>query len=213
MIIINTKNYKTSDELIRLARLVESYKVKAAIAVPSIDLDSLKEKTKLQVYAQHVEPIESKKSTGFLSAESLYLHGITGSLLNHSEHPMALEDIRLAVKQLRNYKLISIVCANSISQVKQIMSFRPSAIAFEDPKLISTGKSITKYNLRDLHSFINLLKGKKIIPICGAGISSIEDIKSASAMGCPSVLIASAIASAKDPSSLLKDISNWQKGK
>jgi hypothetical protein len=58
-----------------------------------------------------------------------------------------------------------------------------------------------------LRQFIDLVKDKpsmngwKIIPICGAGISSVEDINAAYAMGCGSVLVASAIAAGRNQSS------------
>ena len=66
MIIINTKNYKTGDELLKLARLVETYDVHTIMAVPASDIHRIAAKTTLNVYAQHVD-VTSEKSTGWLS--------------------------------------------------------------------------------------------------------------------------------------------------
>ena len=91
----------------------------------------------------------------------------------------------------------------SIEQLKKIIKFKPTAIAFEDSKLISTGKSITQYNPESIRKFIKTIKHTSIIPICGAGISTPVDVKEAYKLGCKGVLIASALANSKNPCKLL----------
>jgi triosephosphate isomerase len=216
MIIINTKNYKTGPALLKLARLIEQNHVRAALAVPATDLGYLSHHSNLTIYAQHVDPTTSEKSTGHVSVESLHTYGATGTLLNHSEHPLSIKEIKQAIEQLKKKNMTAMVCAKSLAEVKKIIPLKPTGIAFEDPSLIGTGKAITTHKAKALRQFIDLVKDKpsmngwKIIPICGAGISSVEDINAAYAMGCGSVLVASAIAASKNPSSLLKQIHKWQ---
>ena len=100
-----------------------------------------------------------------------------------------------------------IVCAANLIEVKKIKKLNPFAIAFEDPKLISTGKSITKYKTNELKKFVSLLKNTKIIPLCGAGINSKNDYLEALNLGCKGILVSSVIANSKNPEIFLKGVS------
>ena len=82
-------------------------------------------------------------------------------------------------------------------------------MAFEDIELIATNKSITAHRKDDITKFVKLLEKSKIIPICGAGVHSAEDVQKAYNLGCKGVLIASAIANVplKKAEELLKDLS------
>lgn len=206
MLVINFKNYKTGKEALKLAKLIGKYLPKAIVAVPATDIEEIAKQTKLKVYAQHVDFLEDKKGTGFITAKSIKRDGAAGTLLNHSEHPIPLEALQRTINECRKIGLKTIVCTKSIKDVKKIMKLKPLAIAYEDPKLIATGNSITKYRKKELEDFIKIIKKTNIIPICGAGISSIEDVKAAFKLGCKGVLIASAIADARHPENLLKEI-------
>src|SRR3989344_4681471 len=133
-------------------------------------------------------------------------------IINFKNYKLGEAALKLA-KLIEKYLPKSIVCTPSLRNMKSILNnrkVRPFATAFEDPKLISTGKSITKYNPKALLQFVRIMKKTKIIPICGAGISTAEDVKQAYAFGCKGVLIASAIANAKNPIPLLKQLKEFQ---
>ncbi len=208
MIIINFKNYKTGKAAFKLAKKIRKFIPKAIIAVPCTDIGYLAYNTLLTVYAQHIDHIESEKTTGLLHPKTIKAHGGKGSLLNHSEHKIPLKDIKESLRIAEKFSLKIALCASSISELKQLIKLKPNpyAIAFEDPKLISTGKSITKYNPKAIIKFIQIMKKTKIIPLCGAGISTAEDVKQAYSLGCKGILIASAIANSKNPIPLLKKL-------
>ena len=208
MIIVNTKNYKTGDDLLKLCKLIEQYDVHTIVAVPATDIYRISAKTTLNVYAQHCNSVKDNKSTGHVSASSIRAVGGSGTLINHSEKRIPLNIIKEVVEQCKQAHIVSIVCAKDLAEVDKIAQFKPSAIAFEDPQLISTGKSITTYKTKDVEKFVKMLKGKPILPICGAGISSAEDVKTAYKLGCEGVLIASAIANNKHPQELLNNLKN-----
>lgn len=210
MIIVNTKNYKTGNELLKLAQSIETHDVHTIIAVPAPDIYKIASKTVLPIYAQHVD-VASEKSTGWLSAKSVKTAGASGTLLNHSEHSMPLEMLKETIEQCKQQKIITVVCAESLESVQKIATLRPEAIAFEDPQLIGTGRSITSYKTHDIKKFVSYLKGKSIVPICGAGISTIHDVQAAYALGCKGVLIASAIAQVKYPGFLLEQLAQWRR--
>ena len=212
MIIINFKNYKFGSKALKLAKKIQKYLPKAIICPPAIDIENLSQKTKLKIFAQSADPLESNRATGFNTLAALKKAGASGVLINHSEHPLSLANIHKILIISKKLNIKTIVCTSTLKGFKSILSTKqlkipkPLAIAFEDPKLIGTGKSITKFKSKDVSKFALLLKRTKIIPLCGAGISTAEDIKQAKALGCEGVLISSAIANVKNPSRLLKQI-------
>ena len=208
MIVINFKNYKPGKEALKLAELIHKHLPRAIACVPATEIGYLSYYSKLKIYAQHIDAVEDKRSTGFISPLSVKSYGAQGTLLNHSEHRLNAPDLQKTIHLCKKHKLHTIVCVKDLSAAKLVKSWKPDAIAFEEPSLIASGKSITKVMPDILKHFSKLLKNSNIIPICGAGISTIEDVKAAFNFGCKGVLIASAIADSKNPSKFLKKLAN-----
>ena len=208
MPIINTKNYKYGNELLALAYKIQKYTPKAIICVPATEITAISKHTKLKVYAQHVgfsEP--SKRGTGYVTPEAVKEAGAQGTLLNHSEHKLSFSNLKRTVNDCKKIGLKTIVFAASLAEARKIKALKPYAIAYEDPKLVASGKSITNYRAEEILKFVKLLENSEVIPLCGAGISDEKDVKAALMLGCEGVLIASAIAKSKNPEKLLKKIS------
>jgi len=203
MLIINFKTYKQGKKVLDLIKKIEKYDKKAIVCLQPTGLH-LASKTKLKVFSQHVDAGEGKKSTGFITPSAIKSKGAKGSLLNHSEHPVSLEVIKKTIKATNKLKLKLIICTSSIKQTKQIKKLKPYAIAFEEKELISTGKSITRYNPKKIKDFVKELSKTKIIPICGAGISTKKDYGEAIKLGCRGVLVSSAIAKSANPAKFFK---------
>jgi len=213
MIIINFKNYKAGIEALKLAKQIEKYLPRAIIAVPTIEIETIAEKVKLRVIAQHADPQDSNRATGYNTLKALKGAGAKGTLINHSEHPLKIQDIYKTLLLSKKLKMKGIVCTSNLRGMKSILTtlkLKPYAIAFEDSKLMGTGKSITKYESQDIKKFVAIMKKMKIIPVCGAGISKAEDVQQAYKLGCKGVLIASAIANVKNPVPLLKELRRLQ---
>jgi len=198
MIIVNFKNYKQGKEVVKLAKFIEKINKKVIICVQATDIYNVSKNTKLRVYAQHVSPLTSGRGNGFVIPEAVKINGGVGTLINHSEHPLYYDEIARVINLCKKHKLKTICCVSKLKNVKKIAKLKPDAIAFEDPKLISTGKSITKYNSKTIEKFVDLLGVTNIPAICGAGISSKKDIKKAIELGCHGVLISNAVANNKN---------------
>lgn len=210
MILINFKNYKRGKEAVDLARTIFLYANKAAVAVPVSDIKEIAASAGgMEVYAQHVDYHEPGKSTGYTLPESLHEYGAKGTLLNHSEHPLPFQVIKKTVKRCEERGLKVVLCAKNLTQVKRFKALNPTAIAFEDPKLIASGRSITQAKPATIAKFVKLLEDTSIIPMCGAGISSAADIAAAYQLGCKGVLIASAIADSHNPEKVLKEMTPY----
>ena len=209
MIVINLKNYKVGVQLAELVRKIELYYPRAIVAIPFIELKDvvkMKSNNSMQVYAQHVDFQESGRGTGFVTPEAIISTGANGSLLNHSEHKIPMKNIRKTIKRCNELGLKLIVCASSLSEIDLLKKLNPFAIAFEDKKLIATGKSVTEYRQDEIKKFVQHLDGTEIIPLCGAGITSGKDVAAALVLGCKGVLVASAVANSEEPEKFLKEI-------
>lgn len=207
MLVINLKNYKVGKEVFDLVKKIEIYYNKADIAVPVAEIKEIAKSVgaNTKIYAQHVDYQEIGRGTGFVTPESLINAGASGSLLNHSEHRVSLAEIKKTIKRCNEVGLRLIICSSSLREVSQLKKLNPYAIAFEDKKLIATGKSITEHNQHDIKKFVDIIKDTEIIPLCGAGISKGEDIAHALVLGCRGVLVSSAVANSQTPEKFLKE--------
>ena len=208
MIVINFKNHKQGKEVLKLAKIIEKNNPDAIVCVPATDIHVVSSETKLKVFAQHVNNKESGSTTGYVTPEAIKAVGAKGTVLNHSEHRLPFHILKEIMEKCEKHKLKTLVCVETIGEMKKIkrLKNKPYAIAFEDPYLIGTGKSITKYKSRRVRKFARLLKGSGIISLCGAGISSAKDVVEAKNLGCDGVFIASAVTKSKNPEKLLKRI-------
>lgn len=202
--IINFKTYEkgTGINSIKLANIISDVreKLKADIwAAPQ--LTDLKEVAKITpALAQHIDPISFGSHTGSILPESVKEAGAIGTLINHSERKLNLEEIESCINLAKQSGLKTVCCAADIKEVIEISKFNPDYIAYEDPELIGSGKSISKEKPELVLKFVEVLKelNKNIIPLCGAGISNKKDVKSAQELGAKGVLVASAVVKAED---------------
>lgn len=203
MLVINFKTYKLGDDAIELGRLIEKKHPKAIVCVSSVDLEMFHQKTHLEVFAQHVDLIKGRRGTGYVTPESIKNSGASGTLLNHFEHQVPYWHIKKAVKRCKALGLKTIVCVKNLKETKKVMKLKPYAIAFEAPSLIETGKSITDYKRSEVIAFSKLFEKSSIIPICGAGIHSVDDYLHSRWLGCEGALVASGVAKVRNPSKFL----------
>ena len=206
MIIINLKNYLSGAAALDLVKKIEIYYGKAIVAVPIIDLVNVVKSTTLPIYAQHIDYQESGRSTGFVTPEQIIAAGVQGALLNHSEHPVSLAEIKKTIKRANEVGLKIIVCVGTLATARQVLKLKPYAIAFEDKKLIATGESITEYDTALLIKFVSLMKESETMPLCGAGITSGAYVAKALTLGCKGVLVSSVVANSQTPEKFLKEV-------
>jgi triosephosphate isomerase len=185
LIIVNFKKYKKGKGVLSLAKLVGRRRKNSIVAVLPWDVERVSKVKGLRVFSQYVTAT---------TLDKIKKDGAKGSLLNHSDHPVSISVIKKVISEARKKKMRLIVCSGTLIQIKEIKKLRPYAIAFEDKKLIGTGKSITKYKADDVAKFVKMLRGSGITPLCGAGISSAVDVREAKRLGCKGVLVASAVA-------------------
>jgi triosephosphate isomerase (TIM) len=205
-IIVNLKTYTQGKDLIRFVKTVNLIRKRVILAVQPTDIQQIAKISHHQIFAQHVDFYEKGRHTGFIIPEAVKNAGAIGTLLNHSEHPLSITDIKKTLALCNASKLKTIICAKDLTEVLQLKKITPHAIAFEDPSLIATGKSMSTHDAGEVRRFAQLLKSTSIIPLCGAGISNGKDVIAARKLGCKGVLISSAIVNAKNPNQILKEM-------
>jgi triosephosphate isomerase len=212
MIIVNFKTYSesTGRRAVQLAQQAEKAAKETGtniIVVPQfVDLAKIVEAVEIPVFAQHIDPIKPGNSTGHILAESIKEAGAVGTLINHSERQLKLSEIDYIIALAREKGLVSCVCANNPSVSAAIATMRPDIISVEPPELIGSGISVSKAKPEVITETVKLVQkiGSKINILCGAGISTAEDVSIALKLETQGVLVASGIVKAKDPYSVLR---------
>jgi triosephosphate isomerase len=214
VILVNFKCYEagTGNNALKLAKICDSVSKEhrgcIAIAPQFADIRLISKEVDIPIFSQHIDPIEPGASTGHVSPLSVKDSGAIGTLINHSERKLSLNEIKKRIDIARKYELISVCCSGDIDEGKEIARFNPDFIAYEPPELIGTGISVSQTKPEVVTKTVDEVK--KINPnvkvLCGAGITNGEDVKKALQLGTFGVLVASGVVKAKDPRIALEDM-------
>lgn len=214
IILVNFKCYEagTGKNALKLAKICDSVSKEheggIAIAPQFADIRLVSKEVDIPIFSQHIDPIEPSASTGHVLALSVKEAGVIGTLINHSERRLKLEEIKKCVEIARKYGLISVCCSASVDESEKIAKFNPDFIAYEPPELIGTGIPVSQTKPEVVKKTVDVVK--KINPgikvLCGAGISKGEDVKKALELGTVGVIPASGIVKAEDPQKVLEDM-------
>ncbi|RLI85521.1 MAG: triose-phosphate isomerase [Archaeoglobales archaeon] len=213
VIIINFKAYAEGcgRNAIEIARAVLSISDRVedyiAVAPNHLDLSEIA-KIGVDVYAQHVDPINFGSHTGRVTAEMVKEKGAKGSLINHSERRLRLADIDFLIQKFKDVGLISVVCTNNVNTTKAVAVLEPDYVAVEPPELIGTGIPVSKAEPEVVENSVRAVKdlNPNVKVLCGAGITTHEDYVRALELGAEGVLLASGIVKAKDPKKALEEL-------
>jgi len=207
--LVNLKAYPCDPVAVAEAahEVSESTGVRIAIAPQAAQLSAVAD-TGVETWAQHVSPVEHGSHTGSTLAEAAADAGAVGTLLNHSENRLKLADIDASLDAADRVGLETIVCANNPDQIGAAAALGPDAVAVEPPELIGTGTPVSKADpdiVRDAVAAAAAVDDAVDV-LCGAGISTGEDLDAAGDLGATGVLLASGVAKADDPQAALEDL-------
>ena len=209
MIILSLKTYKeaTGDNAIKLLSSVKKVSEESGIkiipAVQPTDIYRIKKALGIEVWAQHMDPIEPEKNMGWLSPYSLKEAGVTGVVINHSEHKTTDDNVKKILDKAKEYGLQNVVIGFNPGMVVKYDSWEPDYISYEREDMIGTGISMLTQEEENIKKLVAVLKRPLII---GAGISTGEDIKQAVKLGAKGAIIASGFTLVKDPEAKLREL-------
>ncbi|MEM7815622.1 MAG: triose-phosphate isomerase [Candidatus Aenigmatarchaeota archaeon] len=210
LLLVNFKTYEegTGERGLKIARIAEKIATEKnaniAIAVQIAEIQKFSSSVSIPVYSQHMDGIHYGSNTGWILPESIKNAGATGTLLNHSEHPMKADSLREAVERAKELNIKTVVCANTPDSARQMSRLSPDYIAVEPPELIGGNISVSKAKPEVI---TNSIKNVNSIPLLvGAGIKNREDVRKALQLGAAGVLVSSGIMKALNPERVLKDL-------
>jgi len=214
IIILNYKTYteSTGKNAVQLSKYVqeasEESGINMAIAPQAVDLYPIISEVDIPVYSQHMDAITPGGHTGSTLPEAIKETGVTGTLINHSEQRLTIADIDSIVEKTKEMELTSVLCTNNVKTSAAAASFNPDYIAIEPPELIGTGIPVSQANPEIVENTVEEIHkiNKEINVLCGAGISTGEDMKAALDLGAEGVLLASGIIKADNQKEALLDL-------
>ncbi|WP_276250583.1 triose-phosphate isomerase [Haloarcula rara] len=208
-VLVNLKAYPCDpiEVATAAADVADDSGVRVAVAPQAANIESVAE-TGVETWAQHVSPNEHGSHTGSTLAEAVADAGAEGTMLNHSENRLKLADIDASLDAADRADLETIVCANNPEQIGAAAALGPDAVAVEPPELIGTGTPVSKADPDIVTGAVDAAArvDGDVDVLCGAGISTGEDLVSASDLGATGVLLASGVAKADDPRAALEDL-------
>ena len=213
LIIVNFKTYSeaTGKKAVALARKIfeigNHTGVKVGVAPQFCDIMQIVTEVGVPVYAQHVDAFGPGAYTGHVTTDSLKAAGAAGTLLNHSERTIKLADIRTAIVRSRELGLSTVVCAGDVEASAAISMLMPDMVAIEPPELIGTGRAVSKEKPEVISNSVRKIRAvnPKVRILCGAGITTGDDIYTALKLGAEGFLVASGVVRAVDPARVMSD--------
>lgn len=208
-VLVNLKAYPCDPVAVAeaAAAVATDTDTRIAVAPQAAHLSAVAE-TGVETWAQHVSPVEYGSNTGSTLAEAVADAGADGTLINHSEKRLKLADIDASVRAAERAGLETIVCANNPAQVGAAAALSPDSVAVEPPELIGTGTPVSKADPDIVTGAVEAANAvdESVSVLCGAGISTGEDVISSRDLGAKGVLLASGVAKADDPRAALYDL-------
>lgn len=212
--ILNFKTYIESSGLnaVNLAKDLEAAGEETGITMvaspQAADIYRIKQETSIPVFAQNIDAIAPGGHTGHDLIQTLMEAGISGSLINHSEKRMKLADIEEVIALTKENDVLSCLCTNNISTSKAAAVLGPDYLAVEPPELIGTGIPVSQAQPEVVEDTVREVKSidSSIKVLCGAGISTGDDMAAAIELGAEGVLLASGIIKAESPKEALIDL-------
>ncbi|MCI4341903.1 MAG: triose-phosphate isomerase [Thermoplasmata archaeon] len=214
LFLLNLKSYPTSigrraDRLAKeLGRRCREEGVPCAVVPALPDLGRLARNSFPPAVSPHTDSRPAGAATGWVTAESVGEAGAVGSLLNHSERPLAPAEVGRSVARLRALGLRSIVCARTPAEAGRLARFRPEFVAIEPPELIGGKVSVSTARPEVITQSLQAVRtvSPRTILLCGAGIHDRHDVSAALRLGARGVLVSSAVACASRPARAIDDL-------
>jgi len=218
-IVVNFKTYmeatgKNAVELARICDLVARESgANIVVAVQAADISRVCDAVRIPVFAQHVDAVGYGSATGWTLPEAVRDAGARGTLINHSERKLRLEEIAPRLQRAREAGLTTIVCSglktseDTISESMAIAAMGPDYIAAEPPELIGGDVSVTTRPELITAVVEAVRKANTAVGVLtGAGVKTGEHVRDALKFGTEGVLLASGVTKAKDPRKALMDL-------
>lgn len=207
---IGPKAYMYGERMLRLARAVDEsakkYDVDVIFTPQYTDIRLLADNTeRIHVFAQHMDYLPVGRGLGSVLPEAVKAAGAKGVMLNHAEKKLTIEEIEKTIKRADEVGLATIVCANTVEEIKEIAKLSPNILVAEPTELIGTGKtSDVSYVLATIEAVKKI--NPDILVLQAAGISDGADVYNTIKLGAEGTGSTSGIIKAADPEKMADEM-------
>lgn len=207
---IGPKSYLYGGELLALARAADraaaNYNVNIIFTTPCTMIERVAGETEhLHVFAPHMDPLYPGRGLAEVLPESLVAAGAQGVMLNHCEKPLTFSVLKETIRRAKETGLLTIVCADSITEVKAVSLLGPDIVVAEPTELIGT---MCASDMGYVQKTIQAVKSVNpdIIVLQGAGITDGQSVYRVIRAGAEATGSSSAIACAKDREAIVDEM-------
>tara|TARA_B100000287_G_scaffold108521_1_gene100813 strand:+ start:2606 stop:3268 length:663 start_codon:yes stop_codon:yes gene_type:complete len=212
LIVVNFKTYQSAQGATAeiLAQAMASIETSARLvaAVSAFDLSAVVSAApELEVWCQHLDPIGFGSNTGWLHPATAIERGASGTLINHAEHKVSLEQVAILLEQLpEGFEVCA--CAANIDEARSLAALEPTFVAVEPPELIGGDSSVTESDPEVVSGTAKAVRlvSDSVGVLCGAGVKTGRDVHMAIKLGTSGVLLASGVTKSLNPIESLRDL-------
>ena len=207
---IGPKCFMWGERMLKLAKAIDQiaykYDLDVIVTPQYTDIRLLAENTEhIHVYAQHMDPLPPGRGLGSVLPEAVKEAGAVGVMLNHAEKKLSLDDIRRTIARADEVGLATIVCADTVEEIRQVAELSPNLIVAEPTDLIGTGVTSDMGYVKDTIEAVRRIT-PDIMVLQGAGISGPEDVANVIRAGAQATGCTSGVMKAADPEAAAEEM-------
>ena len=212
LVVVNFKTYESAHGIAaeELALIMDQIETDARMiaVVSAFDLSAVVSAApNLEIWTQHLDPINFGSNTGWLHPETAIQRGAKGTLINHAEHKVSIEHIAMLLDNVPEGFTIC-ACAADIDEARALSALQPDYVAVEPPELIGGEISVTTADPEIVSGTARAIReiSEDVGILCGAGVKNGQDVLKAIELGTSGVLLASGVTKVKDAVAALNDL-------
>ena len=207
---IGPKAFLYGEEMLALAKVIDKtamkYDLDVIVTPQYTDLKLLCDNTeRIFVFAQHMDYLIPGRGLGSVLPEAVKATGAKGVMLNHAEKPITLDAIEKTIRRAEEVGLMTIVCADTIEDVKNIAKLGPDMIVAEPTELIGTGTTSDSNYVIETIKTVNAINSD-IMVLQGAGISNGQDVYNTIKLGAQATGTTSGIMKSNRPYEMVEEM-------
>lgn len=207
---IGPKCFLWGNRMLKLARKIDElairYDLDVIVTPQYTDLRLLAENTeRIRIFAQHMDALTPGRGLGSVLPEAIRDAGAEGVMLNHAERKLSAETLKKTILRAKEVGLTTIVCADSVAEIRAVAEMSPNLIVAEPTDLIGTGVASDMGYVRDTIEAVRQIN-PDIMVLQGAGISTPEDVANVIRAGALATGCTSGVMKAKDPERAAEDM-------
>ena len=207
---IGPKCFMWGERMLKLAKAIDriawKYDLDVIVTPQYADIRLLAQNTEfIHVYAQHMDPVVPGRGLGSVLPEAVKEAGAVGVMLHHAEKKISPETLKETIRRADEVGLASIVCADTVEEIRQVALMAPNLIVAEPTDLIGTGVASDMGYVKATIEAVRKIN-PDIMVLQGAGISGPEDVARVIRAGAEATGCTSGVMKAKDPEAAAEEM-------